>query len=393
MGDQQHILNILRDRGPLERTELLRLAKESASMSTEGWQHDDCLTRCETEGIVTIRDGVVYLASTCPCCDGTELMDETTTRTYTPPFGHAVEYEVQWHRCHDCTEAVQASGQSEHIQATIHQADQDGVKVMLADLAKAGIEPPAITHMLRLPKDTIQRWNDGTATPAEIVVLRLVRAFPMILVAAANNYAMEARTNALIRMLQSTKPAELQDMSADYAALDYAVPVDGNLCKWQGTEDECAACFSGERFRHPLFHCWRLDPNARMPTRAHDTDVGYDVTNLLTESLAANEYRPIRTGLVIQPPPHHYFELVPRSSTFKKFGLVLANSIGIVDPTYCGPEDEIMGLCLATRAITIPAGTRLFQIIPRRLVPTSMTDATGQPFPFPSRGGVGSTGT
>lgn len=149
--------------------------------------------------------------------------------------------------------------------------------------------------------------------------------------------------------------------------------------------DTAAWCSTG-------FRCWRLDPNATMPTRAHDTDVGYDVTNLLTEALSADEYRPIRTGLVIQPPSHHYFELVPRSSTFKKFGLVLVNSIGIFDPTFCGPEDEIVGLYLATRTITIPAGTRLMQIIPRRLLSTNMVDATGQPFPFPSRGGVGSTG-
>jgi len=157
--------------------------------------------------------------TTCPCCGGTELVDETTTRTYTPPFGHAVEFEVRWRRCRDCNEAWQASGQSEHIRAVIHQADQDSVKIMLADLAKAGMEPPAIARVLRLPMDTIQRWNDGTATPAEIVVLRLVRAFPMILVAAANEYTLKARTDVLIGMLQTVKPVEQQDMPADYAKL------------------------------------------------------------------------------------------------------------------------------------------------------------------------------
>ena len=115
--------------------------------------------------------------TTCPCCGSTELVNETTTRTYTPPFGPTVKFEVQWHRCHDCTKAWQIAGQSEHIKAVIHQADQDSVKVMLGDLMKAGLEPTAIAQMLRLPMDIVQRWNDGTATLAEIVVLRMVRAF------------------------------------------------------------------------------------------------------------------------------------------------------------------------------------------------------------------------
>lgn len=142
----------------------------------------------------------------------------------------------------------------------------------------------------------------------------------------------------------------------------------------------------------PSFSCWRIHPNAQLPTRAHDTDVGWDVYTVQPVSFAATEYFVVRTGLVIQPPVDYYFELVPRSSTFRKFGLVLTNSIGVIDPTFCGPEDEVVGLWYATRKVEVPVGTRLMQLILRRLIRTNMVDATGLDFPVGNRGGVGSTG-
>lgn len=148
-----------------------------------------------------------------------------------------------------------------------------------------------------------------------------------------------------------------------------------------------------ERKSVPSFRCWRIHPAAQLPTRAHDTDVGWDVYTVETVLFEVKQYLPLRTGLVIQPPDGYYFELVPRSSTFKNFGLMLVNSVGIVDPTYCGPEDEVVGMWYATCRVSVPAGSRLMQLIPRQLLETNMVDATGLDFPVVSRGGVGSTGT
>ena len=86
----------------------------------------------------------------------------------------------------------------------------------------------------------------------------------------------------------------------------------------------------------------QLDPGARIPTRAHDTDTGYDI-HALTVDVA---YRRcgnlnliwkvrIDTGVHLQPPAGYYFELVP-NSRIAKSPFSYANSIGIIDQGYTG---------------------------------------------------------
>lgn len=53
------------------------------------------------------------------------------------------------------------------------------------------------------------------------------------------------------------------------------------------------------------------------------------------------DFRIVSTGLVIATPEKHFLMLTPRSSLFKKHGLILVNSPGIVDSDYCGNADEI----------------------------------------------------
>lgn len=53
--------------------------------------------------------------------------------------------------------------------------------------------------------------------------------------------------------------------------------------------------------------------------------------------------------------------IVPRSSTFKNYGLLQTNHFGVVDNTFCGDSDEWKMSVIATRAINITAGTRVAQ--------------------------------
>lgn len=105
----------------------------------------------------------------------------------------------------------------------------------------------------------------------------------------------------------------------------------------------------------------QLDPGATIPTRAHDTDVGYDVTSCrftvvhpngmrticttaehITDATGmqkydhpGTDYIEIDTGIHLTPPPGYYFELVPNSRQAKTT-VSWGNSIGIIDPTYTG---------------------------------------------------------
>ena len=69
----------------------------------------------------------------------------------------------------------------------------------------------------------------------------------------------------------------------------------------------------------------------------------------------------IPLGVCMEIPKGYEAILVPRSSTFKKYGLIQTNSIGVIDNSYSSDEDEWGMAVLATRNITIPKGTRIAQ--------------------------------
>lgn len=72
-------------------------------------------------------------------------------------------------------------------------------------------------------------------------------------------------------------------------------------------------------------------------------------------------YTLIDLGVAMQLPSGFEAILAPRSSTFKKYGILQTNGIGIIDESYCGDEDVWKMPVLATRNITIPKGTRIAQ--------------------------------
>jgi dUTPase len=77
-----------------------------------------------------------------------------------------------------------------------------------------------------------------------------------------------------------------------------------------------------------------LDDKAVVPTRAHETDTGYDVTMIGVEKIVGDVIF-FKTGFSIQPPSGHYYDVVPRSS-ISKLPLELANQVGVLDEHYRG---------------------------------------------------------
>ena len=81
----------------------------------------------------------------------------------------------------------------------------------------------------------------------------------------------------------------------------------------------------------------------------------------------------------------------PRSSTFKKFGVIEVNSLGIVDNSFCGDDDWWRFPALAMRQTTIHRGDRIcqFRIVKKQpRIEFREVDSLRNP----SRGGFGSTG-
>ena len=104
------------------------------------------------------------------------------------------------------------------------------------------------------------------------------------------------------------------------------------------------------------------------------------------------QFQLLDLGVVIKPPAGHHCLLMPRSSTYKKFGLIQANSVGLIDEDYCGPDDfwRFPAIYLGTEPIEIKAGTRIAQFILQRTIP--VTGVEGFQPVGDSRGGFGSTG-
>ena len=70
-------------------------------------------------------------------------------------------------------------------------------------------------------------------------------------------------------------------------------------------------------------------------------------------TLKAGEFKLIPLGVAMQLPEGYEAHLLPRSSTFKTWGIIQTNSMGIVDGSYCGDNDMWRMPVYATRDTTI----------------------------------------
>lgn len=110
-----------------------------------------------------------------------------------------------------------------------------------------------------------------------------------------------------------------------------------------------------------------------------------------TIEMKAGEFRLIPLGIAIALPKGYEAHIVPRSSTFKNYGLLQANSMGVVDESYCGDEDEWKVPMYATRDCRIEANDRIAQFRIMEHQP-GIEFVPCETLGNPSRGGFGSTG-
>ncbi|MGI6107659.1 MAG: dUTP diphosphatase [Lachnospiraceae bacterium] len=107
--------------------------------------------------------------------------------------------------------------------------------------------------------------------------------------------------------------------------------------------------------------------------------------------LKKGEMKYIRLGVAMQLPEGYEAHVVPRSSTYKNFGIIQANSMGVVDGSYCGNEDEWMFPALAVRDTEIHVNDRICQFRIMRNQPHIEFEETDH-LDGQNRGGFGTTG-
>ena len=116
-----------------------------------------------------------------------------------------------------------------------------------------------------------------------------------------------------------------------------------------------------------------------------------DLRSAESVDIKAGEYKLIRLGVAMELPEGYEALVAPRSSTFKNYGILLANSLGIIDESYKGNNDEWKFLAYATRDTHVEKNDRIcqFRIIEHQpKIKLTKVESLGNA----DRGGIGTTG-
>lgn len=105
----------------------------------------------------------------------------------------------------------------------------------------------------------------------------------------------------------------------------------------------------------------------------------------------AGEHRLISLGISMKLPDDYEAHIVPRSSTFKRFGIIQTNHMGVIDNSYSGDNDVWMMTAYAVRNAEIHKGDRICQFRIMKKQP-SLNFIEVKKLNDPDRGGFGSTG-
>lgn len=135
----------------------------------------------------------------------------------------------------------------------------------------------------------------------------------------------------------------------------------------------------------------RIDREIPLPSYQTAEAAGFDLAAREDVRVLPGEVRLVPTGLVIEVPHGCFLGVFARSSTPLKRGLMVANGVGVVDPDYAGPEDEIkvQVVNFTREEVLVKRGDRIAQGILIPCVRAQWQEGATREF---SRGGFGSTG-
>ena len=108
-------------------------------------------------------------------------------------------------------------------------------------------------------------------------------------------------------------------------------------------------------------------------------------------TLKKGEFKLIPLGIAMELPKGYEAHVVPRSSTYKNFGVIQTNHMGVIDETFCGDNDQWFMPVLAMRDTRIHVNDRICQFRIMEHQPELVFEET-EILGHADRGGHGSTG-
>lgn len=116
-----------------------------------------------------------------------------------------------------------------------------------------------------------------------------------------------------------------------------------------------------------------------------------DLRSAVDVELKAGEFKLIHLGIAMKLPEGYEAHVVPRSSTYKNFGIIQTNHCGIIDSSYCGPNDYWYMPAYALRDTVIHKNDRICQFRIEKNQPKLVFEEVKE-LSGTNRGGIGSTG-
>lgn len=138
----------------------------------------------------------------------------------------------------------------------------------------------------------------------------------------------------------------------------------------------------------------RLSPNAKLPTRATEGSAGYDLYAALDEpiSIPVGAIQRIPTGLAVAPDRTDVaLLLMARSGLATKYGITMANGVGLVDSDYRG-ELLVPLINLGSQPFTVLPEMRIAQLVLMSVIHPVLTEVKQLPETVRGTSGFGSTG-
>src|SRR5574344_1309943 len=112
-----------------------------------------------------------------------------------------------------------------------------------------------------------------------------------------------------------------------------------------------------------------------------------DLRAVADVTLKQFEYAEISLGISMMLSGGFSAILMPRSSTFKKYGIIQSNSVGLIDESYCGDNDIWKMPVIAMRDTEIHKGDRICQFGIIQKIPVALKEVPS--LHAPDRGGFG----
>ena len=133
---------------------------------------------------------------------------------------------------------------------------------------------------------------------------------------------------------------------------------------------------------------------AALPTKATDNAGAYDLYMPAATKIPPKQTIKVRLGLSWDTHGSNFAGLImPRSSTYGKYGITLANTLGLIDQDFAG-EWKVQVTNVTDKDVVIEQGSRLFQLLILQVPTTNLVQASAPPNKT-ARGdqGFGTTGT